>query len=305
MIKIKLARRFLTSKQVWVNGLSPRIKQECVLNHKLFRSAETVELRPKEREQQIIGHNALVTFPEENDKMACLMESHYYGGHALMPQQLMPFGNYDHSIPREIFCKVFPHSPVDLSIIENIPHETDDSDIWNMGIDGLSEIKMFDVSEKCDLKHSDSQRKYRIKNPKLKFALFYFEGRNQRRVFEEECKQRQHILFDHELMSRSGHAGEEHGFMGSGRKDIEKKYGRKRDMGRNDREKDPRRFNQNVKSDGEKEWKKGGHHNDRYGGKLDKNFRDDQNSDWEEPDADKFKHDKQSERLRTELKEWA
>ena len=49
-----------------------------MLNHKLFRTAETIELRPKERDQQIIGHNAIVTFPEENDKMACLMESHYY-----------------------------------------------------------------------------------------------------------------------------------------------------------------------------------------------------------------------------------
>jgi len=315
MIKINLARRFLTSKQVWVNGLSPRIKQECMLNHKLFRSAETVELRPKEREQQIIGHNAIVTFPEENDKMACLMESYYYGGHALMSQQFMPFGNYDHSIPQEIFCKVFPHSPVDLSIVENIPHETDDSDIWNMGIEGLSEIKIFDVSEKCDSKHADSQRKYRIRNPKLKFALFYFESKEKRRTFEEECKQRQHILFDHEMMARSGHSGEEHGFIGSGRKDLEKRNtdrkskgtkispitGKNYNRGGNphDKEKDPQRFNQNRDSDQNHRYR---NNNDRKSGRNDKNYRDDQNSHSEETVSDQFG---KLEGLKAEGKEWA
>lgn len=265
-----------------------------MLNHKLFRTAETIELRPKERDQQIIGHNAIVTFPEENDKMACLMESHYYGGHVLMSQQLMPFGSYDHSIPQEIFCKVFPHSPVDLSIVENIPHETDDSDIWNMGIEGLNEIKMFDVSEKCDLKHADSQRKYRIQNPKLKFALFYFENRDKRRKFEEECKQRQHILFDHEMMARSGHSGEQHGFIGSGRRDQEDKRSRQHRKGNEnprETEKDPTRFNQNQKN---KKQKSGKIH--------DKNYREDQSNHHEEKVADQF--EKVAD-LKPESKEWA
>jgi len=135
-----------------------------------------------------------------------------------MQQQLMPFGGFDHSIPHHLFCHVYPHSPVDLSILENIPGETVENDIWNIGIKGLAELKLFGVDEKKDLKHSDSQRRYRKDMPDLKFGLLYFEDSEARREFEKECAQRQHILFDLELMARRGTAGTEHSFMGTGRR---------------------------------------------------------------------------------------
>ena len=87
-------RRFLTTKQVYVTGLSPRIQDQDVLNHRLFKNAESVELIQREnKQQQLMGHNAIITFPEEEDKKRVLVESHYYAqwsrstifGHNLFP----------------------------------------------------------------------------------------------------------------------------------------------------------------------------------------------------------------------------
>ena len=141
-----------------------------------------------------MGHNAIITFPEEEDKKKVLVESHYYGGHAPMSQQLLPFGSFDHSIPQNIFCKVYPHATFDLSLVENISYEATEEDIWNMGIEGLTEVRLFDIAEKCDGKSSEAQRKYRFENEKLKFGYFYFDKFDSRKKFDNSCRERQYIF---------------------------------------------------------------------------------------------------------------
>merc|ERR1711976_313901 len=88
------------------------------------------------------------------------------------------------------------------------------------------------VAEKKDGKHSDSQRKYRLNKPHLKYAYLYFEDGILRKTFDKACAERQYQLFDHELMSRQGTSGVEHSFIGSGRK-VERIMGKDNHQRRN------------------------------------------------------------------------
>ena len=90
-----------------------------------------------------------------------------------------------------------------------------------MGIEGLTEVRLFDIAEKCDGKSSEAQRKYRFENEKLKFGYFYFDTFDSRKKFDNSCRERQYIFNNLEFMSRSGEKLFEHPFIGSGRKNMD------------------------------------------------------------------------------------
>lgn len=154
----------------------------------------------------------MVSFEGESEKKRCLRESTYYGGSALLPQQILPFSNYNKKTDPKNFPTVTAHGPFDLTIVENIPVECTEQEIWTMKIDGLTEVKLMNVNEKLDSKHTTSKLKYRTEaeNSGLQFGYFYFKNPDFRRQFDKACAEKTMAFGENRFMSKSFNPRERH-----------------------------------------------------------------------------------------------
>ena len=191
------SKRFLSRTQVYVKYLNPRTTEEHLKNYRLFKNAKEFELNEvlNKNTGKVRHIGAVITFETEAEKQECLIDSLYFSKNSMHQASMLPVSELDWMSDPEYFYTVHAHRPFDLSIVNNICKEVTEEDLMGLDIEGLEEVRLFSNEEKHS---SNNKNVVELKQ----WAHFYFTDNQTRSKFENECKNKQHIINDFNLVAR-------------------------------------------------------------------------------------------------------
>merc|ERR1712046_263482 len=105
-----------------------------------------------------------------------------------------PISDLDWMTNPEYFYTVHAHRPFDVSIVNNICKDVIEEDLMGLEIEGLEEVRLFSNEEK----HNNNSGSVDLKQ----WGHFYFVDNANRMKFEKECRNKQHIINDFNLVAR-------------------------------------------------------------------------------------------------------
>merc|ERR1712062_247212 len=80
------------------------------------------------------------------DKTRAVRDSCYFLGNGL-PETYIPFGDYEIRTPVHRRPTLYPHAPVNLLMLANLPLATNEDNIRKLDISGLAEFKIAENSD--------------------------------------------------------------------------------------------------------------------------------------------------------------
>ena len=192
-----ISRRSLGRTEVFVQGINSNITEEELQNYRLFKKAILIKMHEKinKKTGKPLATNAIVTFETEREKQQCLIDSLYFSGASLHQAAMLPISDQDWQTDPKHFYRVHAHTPMEISIVNNIDKDVTEQDLMDIGIDGLEEVRLFSNEEK--FLHTNAN------SVDLKqFAQFYFLHGGLRNQFEYECRQKQHVINGMNLVAK-------------------------------------------------------------------------------------------------------
>merc|ERR1712178_534794 len=141
----QLQKRFQTRTQVFVKQINPRITEEELQNYRLFKNATSISLQEKisKKTGKPMSQNAIISFETEAEKQKCLIDALYFSGVSIHQASMLPISEMDWHTDPNYFFTVHAHSPLDVSIVNNIDKDVEEQDLVDIGIEGLEEVRLF------------------------------------------------------------------------------------------------------------------------------------------------------------------
>jgi len=184
-----ISRRALSRTEVFVRQINGRVTEEELKSYRLFKNSTQIKIAEKisKRTGKPMSANAIISFETEVEKQQCLIDSLYYSGNSLHQAAMLPISEMDWHTDPKYFFVVHPHSPFDISMVNNIDKDVNEQDLMDIGIEGLEEVRLFKNEQKFLQTNNNAV-------DLKQFAQFYFINSQTRNTFEYECRNKQHVV---------------------------------------------------------------------------------------------------------------